>query len=163
MFGILLGTVCLFGLIGVAKSHRHRHHHCEGRGSRGGPHRRGHRGRSGRRGQGFDRAMGEAVKRGLHVDRDQEDLVDHALGDVRDSLREFKEVMKESRLDAAAAFEGDKVDDAALDTIFETQDAALTQTRRQLVSALKQIHAVLDDEQRATAVQWLANGPTWRR
>ena len=53
--------------------------------------------------------------------------------------------------------------DAALDAIFETQDAALTQTRRQVVSALKQIHAVLDDEQRATAVQWLASGPTWRR
>jgi uncharacterized membrane protein len=107
--------------------------------------------------------MGEAIKRGLHVDRDQEDLVDHALGDVREALRELKDVMKESRQDAAAAFEGDQVDDAALDAIFETQDAALTQTRRQVVSALKQVHAVLDDEQRATAVQWLANGPTWRR
>jgi Spy/CpxP family protein refolding chaperone len=161
MFGILVGTACLFGLIGLAKSQRHGHHshhgRCGGRGSRRGPH------RTGRRGRGFDRAMGEAIKRGLHVDRDQEDLVDHAMGDVREALRELKDVMKESRQDAAAAFEGDQVDDAALDAIFETQDAALTQTRRQVVSALKQVHAVLDDEQRATAVQWLANGPTWRR
>jgi uncharacterized membrane protein len=107
--------------------------------------------------------MGEAVKRGLNVDREQEDLVDHALGDVRESLREFKDVMSETRQDAAAAFEGEKIDDAALDAIFETQDVALAQTRRQIISALKQIHAVLDDEQRATAVEWLANGPTWRR
>jgi len=164
MFGILLGMVCLFGLLAMTRSRRHRHAHCHaGRGMHHAHHSQRGRGRGRGRARGFDRAMGEAVKRGLHVDRDQENLVDHALKDLREALRSFKDTMRESRADVAEAFDADTVDDAALDVIFANQDAAITETRRQVVSALKQVHAVLDDDQRAKAVTWLASGPTWRR
>ncbi|MBA2320768.1 MAG: hypothetical protein H0V89_06395, partial [Deltaproteobacteria bacterium] len=36
------------------------------------------------------------------------------------------------------------------------QDEAITSARREVISALKQIHAVLDPEQRARAASWLA-------
>ncbi len=109
------------------------------------------------------RAMGEAVKRGLNLDEDQEDIVDHAMKDAESAVRDFTTVVKDSREDLAAAFSGDEVDDAVLTASFATHDEELAKARRQLVSAFKQVHAVLDDEQRERAAEWLATGPKWWR
>ncbi len=156
MFGFILGTLSLIGLIKVVggghRSHWGRHGHRS-------HHRRGWRGGRGRTGGGgFWRAGAEVLKRRLDLDEDQGDIVDHALKDLRESTKEFKEVLKDSREDLADAFRGDKVDDASLAAIFARHDEELVSSRRGIVSALKQIHAVLDEEQRNRAADWLGNG-----
>lgn len=158
MFGFIVGTLCLIGLVRVVSGGHRSHwghrggcgHHHHGRGGRKG------RGRIGP--NGFWRAGAEVLKRRLDLDEDQGDIVDHALRDLRDSTKEFKEVLKDSRDDVADAFRGDKVDDATLAAVFARQDEELASTRRGVVSALKQIHSVLDDEQRQKAADWLGSG-----
>ncbi|MEQ1502098.1 MAG: Spy/CpxP family protein refolding chaperone [Myxococcota bacterium] len=168
MFGFVFGTVCLIGLMGVVRGH-HRHHH-DGwhhqRGWRAGRHggfRRGHReGRGRADGSMFGRAAAEVIKRRLHVDEDQEGIVDHGLADVRAAVEEFGSVVAETRTELAGAFRGEAVDEATLAAVFARQDDELARARRDVVSALKQIHAVLDPEQRAEAADWFgAAEPRW--
>lgn len=180
MFGFLLGTMCLFGLFAVAGrgfAHRRWHHHAfaHGYGHGYGPGGYGPRGWHGHRGhgpggwegprfvgEGFGRAAAEMVKRRLRVDEDQEDIVDHALKDARAAMKEYVEVLKGSRAEVAAAFRGETVDEGALAAVFTRHDEELTRARREVVSAFKQIHAVLTPEQRERAVEWLgAADPRW--
>ena len=175
MFGFLFGTLCLFGFAGLLKTSFHRHHHGayahgHGGGCHGGPRGRwgGREGRGrgpgfafdeeGPRGDAFARAFGEILKRRLRVDEDQEGLVDHALIDLRGALKDLATVLKDSRKNLADAFRGEKVDEAALAASFGQHDEAITRARRDVVSALKQVHAVLTKEQRAQAADWLAEG-----
>ncbi|MEZ4234804.1 MAG: Spy/CpxP family protein refolding chaperone [Myxococcota bacterium] len=152
MFGFVIGTMCLFGLLGVIGGHHHHHH---------GHHRRWH-GRGGwdRGGRGdwqerMGAAQSEVIKRRLHIDEDQEPMVDLALSDARRAVLELRSALRETRSDLARAVTGETVDDAAVAAIFAAQDEALKDTRRQILSAVKQIHAVLDPEQREAAAQWL--------
>ena len=109
----------------------------------------------------MERAFGEMLKRRLDIDEDQEDIVDQALGDIRKSVGELKAVMGDSRGDVADAFGGDKVDEASLAAVFGHQDEEVARLRREIVFALKQIHAVVDPEQRELATRWL-RGKSWR-
>jgi hypothetical protein len=160
MFGFVFGTLCLFGLVGLVKSSRYHHGGGCGGGRGWGHHRGGWRDR--RQGGGFDRpgfgrAAGEIFKRKLGIDEDQEGIVDHALADAFASVKELGKTLKEGRADLGGAFEGDAVDDAALAALFARQDEAISSARRELISAFKQIHAVLEPEQRARAASWLAS------
>ena len=110
-----------------------------------------------RRRSGFGRAAGEAFKRGLRVDEDQEDIIDHAFADLQATLRDVGGSLKDSRGDLAAAFGGEEVDDGALDAIFSRHDEDIARARHEIVSALKQIHAVLDPDQRGRASDWLGS------
>lgn len=160
MFGFAFGTLCMVGLIGLAKAGRHRHHGGHGRGRCGGP-RGGMRGR--RRGQGMGRAFGEVLKRRLDVDDDQELVVDHALRDAREAMREWREGVRDDREAFADAFRDEDVDQAAIDAVFARQDEAMARARRQVLSAMKQVHAVLDAEQRQQAADDVASlTPGWR-
>jgi uncharacterized membrane protein len=166
MFGFIFGTVCLFGLMGIARRamwHRyagpHGHHHgyaghgCGPRGYGG-----FRRGRPDRMSEGFVRAAGEVVKRRLGIDEEQEPIVDHALVDLRKALKTLSDELKDTRGAVAGAFAAEAVDDAALATAFARQDDAVARARREVVSAMKQVHAVLDADQRKRASDWLAAG-----
>lgn len=152
----MLGAMKAMFFFGRRLRHGRRWHHHGPHGGyhgrwEGGPRRRGRR-------AGFGRAAGEVFKRRLDIDPDQEDIVDHALRDLRASLKELGGTLKDGRADLAAAFAGDEVDQSALDALFARQDDELGRTRREVVSALKQIHAVLDDDQRQRATEWLGHG-----
>ncbi len=156
MLGLLIGTGCLVGLIGVGcKASRARHcghyRHGGGRGFRGRP----------LHSEGFHRAAGEVLKRRLGIDEEQEPVVDHALRDLRSAAKELFEELKSTRPDLANAFRGEVIDDAALAIAFARHDDAVGRARRQIVSALKQIHAVLDAEQREQAANALASDAKW--
>lgn len=155
MFGFFFGTLCLLGLVAVTRGPRHHGcgHHKDGR-------RNHHRGRR-RSGERFGRAASEVFKRKLGIDEDQEDLIDHALDDLHGSVRGLRTSMKASKSDFVAAFSGEEVDDAALAALFEAQDQDLKWFRREAVSALKQVHAVLDPEQRQQATSWLGRAGGW--
>ncbi len=157
----------LFGAVVAGFFLKGRHHRRRGCGPRGGwarydsgsGSRRGGR----RRGRsGLERAASEVFKRKLDIDEDQEDLVDHALRDLMARLRELRAVLVESRPEVADAFRGETVDDAALAAIFEQHDSEVTRLRREIVSALKQVHAVLDEEQRERAAELMSSGQSWR-
>jgi uncharacterized membrane protein len=164
MFGFVVGTLSLIGLVGlIGGHHRHGHHRWHGRrGWHGGG---GDWGRArGRRGwrEGVGRAAGEVLKRRLRIDEDQEGIVDLAMADVRKALTELGTVLRDSRSEVADALRGEEVDAATLDAVFALQDEALADARRQVVSAVKQIHAVLEPEQRQAAADWLGTAdPRW--
>jgi Spy/CpxP family protein refolding chaperone len=150
--GFVLGVLFVLGMLflfkvarlrgGWARSHdHHRHHHH-------------HHRRSAWRDGGM-RAAGAIAKRRLNLDEDQEGIVDHAFTDLRSAVSSFADTMRESRADLAEAFRGDRVDDEAIEALFARQDENIARARRDAVSALRQIHAVLDPEQRETAVTWL--------
>jgi uncharacterized membrane protein len=92
--------------------------------------------------------MAEVLKRRLDVDEDQALVVDHAMRDVNVACKELAASMVEARSEAADALRGESVDDGALEALFARTDEELARTRRHLISAVKQVHAVLDDEQR---------------
>jgi len=160
MLGFFIGTVCVLGMIGVVRRVAWGHRAHGGRGCR-----RTWRGRraTGPFGnEGYARAAGEVFKRRLDIDEEQEGIVDHALHDLHGALKELAGEMKASRAPIAEAFRGESVDDAALAAAFARHDDALTRARREVVSALKQVHAVLTPEQRATAADWVATrDATW--
>jgi uncharacterized membrane protein len=156
MFGFVIGTLSLVGLVGlIGSGHRHRRgwhgHRWHGE--------EGYRARRGRRQwrDGVGRAAGEVLKRRLRIDDDQEGIVDLALADVRKALTELGTAIRDSRGELAGALRGEALDDAAIAATFAAQDEALSDARRQVVSAVKQIHAVLDPEQREAAADWLGS------
>lgn len=164
MLGILFGTMCAIALVGLRPlgrgfhGHPHHGHHGCGHGRWSGRSRHGHHHREGRRGRrgAFTRAAGEMFKRKLDLDEDQADLVDHALGDLRDAVKDLGIALQDGKQELARAFAGDDVDDATLAAIFASQDEDVARFRRSAVSALKQIHAVLEPDQREEATAWLA-------
>lgn len=171
MFGFVFGTLCLAGLFMVAgRGFRHRyawHHHHHHRGFRGGYGPGAWGGPGGWDGpryarEGFGRAAAEVVKRRLRVDEDQGDIVDHALKDAQAAMKAYVEVLKGARPELADAFRGEAVDEAAIAALWTRHDDELARARREVVSAFKQIHAVLTPEQRAIAADWLGAGPTPR-
>src|SRR5262245_34795489 len=166
--GFVFGVMFVFGMIALFKvamigggwgrwHHYRRHHHgWDWNGDDDDrPRRRG--GPWGARPwrEGAVRAAGEVVKRRLKVDEDQEGIVDLAFADLKTAVSSLAETLRDSRGEIAQAFRGDRVDDAALDAIFARQDEELARARREAISALRQIHAVLDPEQREAAVTWL--------
>ncbi len=162
MFGFFFGTLCLLGLVGVTRRmmwggyygprHGYGGHGWHGwHGRRGGRH-----GRGGFPSEGVGRAFTEVIKRRLQIDDDQEGIVDHAFADIRKSASELKDELAATRTGIADAFRGETVDEAALASAFARHDDAVSRARRDVVSSLKQVHAVLDADQRAKAADWMA-------
>jgi len=101
------------------------------------------------------------LKRRLRVGPDQEDIVDHALRDAQGALKDLHGVLRDSREGLAGAFAGEAVDEAAIAAAFSRQDEALKRARQDLASALKQVHAVLDEGQRTRLAELLGKSEGW--
>jgi len=173
MTHVLIIALVAFTLISMARAAFWRHrafagagfgrgHGCGGGGFRRG---RGGWGRWGGRASGLageqvTRAAGEVLKRRLDVDDEQEPIVDHAIADLAASIKELKAELGATHGPLAEALRGDKLDDSALAAIFARHDDALARARREVVSAVKQVHAVLDADQRKKAADWLAQQAT---
>ncbi len=161
MFGFLVGTMSLVGLCGVMAAGR-RHAYAGGGcgGGRFGHHHRHARwadeGARERRRAGMSTALVEILKRRLGVDEEQEPLVDHAARDVRATWKTLHGELDAAKAELAAAFRGEAFDDAAVEATFSRVDAALKVARREVVSAARQVHAVLEPEQRARAADLLS-------
>jgi len=154
VFGLMVVRMMIWGAFRRRAWARH-----GGCGPGGGYGRRGRRGGPGSMSsEGFARAAGEVLKRRLGIDEEQEGIVDHALIDLRSAVKELVTELKDTRATVADAFRGETVDDAALSSAFSRHDDALGRARRQIVSALKQIHAVLTPKQREKAADWGGSG-----
>ncbi|MEN0065725.1 MAG: periplasmic heavy metal sensor [Myxococcota bacterium] len=156
MFGFVFGTVCLMALFALKASAFHRY-----RRFRHGPGGR-------RRGRGRGRGMvafatAEHIKRRLDLDEDQGDLADHAIADAQRSVKEMYGSFSDARVELADLVRGEAVDDAQLEVIFDRIDDDLRRTRREVVSAIKQIHATLDEDQRDRMASLLGGNRDARR
>lgn len=144
MFGVLLGTASLFGLLHVLK---HPHHH--GRRGFG-------RGGFGRPGRALYWFLNE-----LDTTPGQEKTIRTAVNDVFERARGVRRDMFDSRSALADILAADELDEAALDQLFKRWESSFAEMSSVMVSSLRQIHDVLDPEQRErlrSLVQHLPRG-----
>jgi Spy/CpxP family protein refolding chaperone len=82
---------------------------------------------------------------------------------LQDRLRGAKSRVHEGRGDLAAALRGAVLDDAALGAALGRVDVATGEARVAMVDALRGVHGVLDDRQRAQLADMLDHGGGWWR
>lgn len=132
--------------------HGHGWHHHRGWGPGGwyGAHHRGRRG-------GLYMAL-------AHLDASpaQERAIIAEVDKLHERLHGARSSLKDGRADLAAAIRGEQLDDAALGAVLGRVDGATAEARTAALEALRKIHAVLDDKQRAQLADLLDQG-WWRR
>jgi Spy/CpxP family protein refolding chaperone len=137
MFGFLLGTLCLIGLVRVLTRRRwgDRHGHWHG-------HWHGYQG-----GFGPREALHRVLAR-LDAAPGQEKVITAAVSEFVDQARESGREVRDTRRAIAEALRGEQVDEARLREVFGQHDAALERARRASVDALRKVHEALDERQR---------------
>ncbi|HUJ61612.1 MAG TPA: periplasmic heavy metal sensor [Kofleriaceae bacterium] len=81
---------------------------------------------------------------------------------LHERVHAAKRGLRDARGDLAAAVRGPALDDAALGAVLGRVDAATGEARSAVIDALRNIHGVLDDRQRAQVADMLDHG-WWRR
>jgi hypothetical protein len=156
------------GILGFAAMRR-AHHRCYGHHGYGwyGPFGGGGGGGYGHHGFGFRHARGRMMLHALFSRIDASPAQERAIiGEVdklQDRLRGAKSGMHDARGDLAAAVRGPLLDDAALGAVLGRVDAATGEARSAVLDALRGIHGVLDDKQRAQVADLLDRGGGWWR
>jgi Spy/CpxP family protein refolding chaperone len=117
----------------------HHHHHHRGWGGRG-------------------RWMLHAMLARIDATPAQERVIVGEIDKLRERLHVSRQGVRESRGDLAAAMRGPVLDDAALGAVLGRLDAATGEARSAAIEALRNIHAVLDDKQRAQLADMLDHG-----
>ena len=159
--------ICLalgLGILGFVAVRRARHyHHCYAYGGHHGfgppwsQWHGGHHGHSyGRRG------LYMALSR-LDCSPAQERAIIHEIDHLKSKLRDTRYGLKDTRGDLAAALRGPVLDDAALGAVLGRADTVTGEVRSAVVDALRGIHGVLDDRQRADVADMLDHGGGWWR
>jgi uncharacterized membrane protein len=85
----------------------------------------------------------------------QERAIINELEKLEERLWGAKRAMKDSREDLAAAVRGPVLDDAALGAVMGRVDSATGEVRSAVVDALRAVHGLLDDTQRAQVADML--------
>jgi uncharacterized membrane protein len=80
---------------------------------------------------------------------------------LQDRVRGAKGGMRDARGDLAAALRGPVLDDAALGAVLGRVDAATGEARSAVIDALRGIHGLLDEKQRAQVADLLDRGGGW--
>ena len=143
----------VLGFVAMRKAHRCRH----------GGHGWGHHHRHGWGGGGHGRRGLYMALAHLDASPAQERAIIAEVDQVRSRLWAAKAGVKDARGDLAAAVRGPVLDDAALGAVLGRVDAATGEARTAVLEALRNIHAVLDDKQRAILGDMLdRSGPPWR-
>lgn len=134
MFGFLLGTLCLIGLVRVIARGRYGHRHRWGRWH----------------GHGYYGPRGalNAVLARLDTAPGQEKVITEAFSEFVDRARESGREVRDTRRAVAEAVRGEQVDEARLNEVFGRHDAALDGVRRAGVDAMRKVHEALDERQR---------------
>ena len=140
MFGFVIGTICLFLLIGVLRRRWYPGSY--------GPRWRGHGPRAflWRLLRGIDATPAQEK-----VFRDEADGFWEAAGGLRDSW-------KASRQDLAMAMRDEELDRRKLEALFRKQDEILAGLRERLSASLGRVHATLDARQRSRLADLLERG-----
>ena len=81
---------------------------------------------------------------------------------LREKLWQARRNVKDTRADLAAAVRGSTLDDAALGAVLGRVDGASAEIREAMLEAIRNIHALLDDGQRAKLADLLERGHHYR-
>jgi uncharacterized membrane protein len=176
MFGFLIGTACLIGLIATVR--RHRHAYGCGYGYGYGP--RSYGGCGGRRGEGRHdddhrhhdegppwarrrwsrgpRGILSMISRRLDLTPGQEKAFREAFDELRSAMRKGRGELKDSRRDVARAFRAASFDAVLLGELFARHDSTLEEIRKAVVGALAKVHDALDERQREEVAKILEEG-----
>ena len=113
-------------------------------------------------GFGFRHARGRmmlhAVFSRIDASPAQERAIIGEVDRLQDRVRSAKASVHDARGDLAAAVRGPVLDDAALGAVLGRVDAATCEARSAVLDALRGIHGVLDDKQRAQVADLLDRG-----
>jgi Spy/CpxP family protein refolding chaperone len=155
--GLLVGTICLIGLVRVLVGRRYYggFHHYGGYGygppGWGGY---GHHGGPWGRRRGF---LFSILAR-LDATPTQERAILSALGELKDTARELRGTVRDTRGDVARTVRGPAFDEAALGAAEKRIDDATQRMRQAAAETLGKIHGVLDDRQRKVLGDMIENG-----
>lgn len=151
-------AIGILGIAAMRRAHRRCHgHYGYGCGGPFGYGYHGHHGFRGRRG----RWMLHALFSRIDASPAQERAIIGEIEKLQDRVRGAKGGMKEARGDLAAALRGPALDDAALGAVLGRVDAATGEARAAVIDALRGIHGLLDDRQRAQVADLLDRGGGW--
>jgi len=166
MFGFLIGTACLIGLIKVLRGGFRRGRGGWSGGSCGGG---GWRGRGGddswseSRHGGWDDRGGPFWLRGLFQRLDtspaQEKVIREAIDEMRRSAAELRDEARHTRGDVAKAVKSPSFDETVMGELFARHDTHLEKMRKDAVGAIAKVHVVLDDRQREKLAELIERGP----
>jgi LTXXQ motif family protein len=189
MFGFLIGTACLIGLIKVLRGGRgYGYGGCGGYGPAarfgggscgygggyGGPW-QGGRGRWGGFSGGFRGhdehgygGFGEgfflrALLEQLDASPAQEKVIVNAVHEIRDEARKQREELKKTRADIAKAMRGSSFDEVLFGELFARHDAVMEHMRKTAMGSLGKVHEALDEKQRERLAELIENGPSFFR
>jgi hypothetical protein len=83
---------------------------------------------------------------------------------LKSRLRDIRHGVKDARGDLSAALRGPVLDDAALGAVLGRVDTATSDARNAIIDALRNVHGVLDNNQREQLADLVDRGPwAWRR
>jgi uncharacterized membrane protein len=167
ILAIALGLVGLFAL-------RHAHRRCRGYGYHGhhghhGCHGHGYGGQGPWGGRGPGRGFGRrswmmhAALARLDATPAQERAIVAEIDRLTERVHAAKSSLKDARGDLAAAIRSAALDDAALGGALGRADTVTVEIRSAALDALRGIHAILDDKQRAQLADMLDRGGGWWR
>lgn len=138
MFGFLIGTLSLIGLIKVVRNGRGWGSH-----GRGGPR----------------RWMLRRLFERLDTTPGQEKVILEAMDKVEQNGRAAKEAFFGGRVDIGRAMRGEHFDTAAVNEAFEKQQATVDAFKKAVLEQMQKIHEALTPEQRQAAGDLIENGP----
>jgi hypothetical protein len=150
------------GLLGFAAMRRARRchgHHGDGWSGPFGYGHQGHHGFGGHRRRGPGRWMMHALFSRIDASPAQERAIVAEVERLQERIHGAKVGVKDARGDLAAALRGPALDDAALGAVLGRVDTATGEARAAVVDALRGIHGLLDDRQRAQVADLLDHGP----
>lgn len=163
--------ICLalgLGILGFAAMRRARHCYGHGGGGCGGYHHSyGWHGHHHRRGFRRNWMLHAALGR-IDASPAQERAIIGEIERLQERVHGAKHGLADTRADLAAALRGSSLDDAALGAVLGKVDAATGEARSAMLDALRGIHGLLDDRQRAQVADMLdgqgnQGGGWWRR
>jgi uncharacterized membrane protein len=144
MFGFLIGTACLVGLVAMIRRGRWRHGY--GRGFRG----------------GGPRGFLNGLFSRLDTSPSQEKVIVAAVDDVRAAFSSMRGEAELTRGDVARMLSDESFDAERLGEVFSRHDDALRKLRETVAGSMAKVHGALDHNQRASLARMLEEG-FWRR
>ncbi|MDF3067726.1 MAG: hypothetical protein K0R38_3327 [Polyangiaceae bacterium] len=146
MFGFLIGTACLMGLVAVARRGHHRRYFGYG-GFR--------RGRGGFGGRFFLRRVLER----LDTTPGQEKVIREAIFDLKEEAYGLRGDMRSTRTDLAQALRAPELDKETIDRVFAKHDEVIEKLRASLLDTAEKVHTTLDEQQRKQLADMIESGP----
>jgi uncharacterized membrane protein len=143
MFGFVLGTACLIGLVCAVAGRRH--YRACGSGY-------GYRGRF---------SPWHAIFERLDTTPGQEKTIRMAVEDFLEKAHELRRETRRSRRDFAQAFGGTVLDEAGLEGAYGQFSERLEQLKQHAMHAIGTIHEALDDRQRRRLAELIDDGFGW--